>query len=128
MDRLNAELARTAYQKKAVSRLAPAEVLAFAVAFFTERGYKAGRTGRPNQVFIMGKADGALPRVTGEVSARADVGKPGTTLVTMDAAGEQLGPTMAAFHKALRERGRALGSRPATMGGEPPPRGDGGAR
>ncbi|MBA3416292.1 MAG: hypothetical protein H0U10_13805 [Chloroflexia bacterium] len=106
MDRLNEELARTAYQKKAVSKLAPAAVLEFAVAFFGGRGYKAGRTGRPNQVFIMGKAEGGLPRVTGEVAARADVGKPGTTLVTLDAAGEQLGPAMAEFHKALREKGR----------------------
>ena len=110
MDRLNDELARTAYQKKAVSKLAPQEVLELAVAFFGERGYKAGRTGRPNQVFIMGKAEGALPRVTGEVAARADVGKPGTTLVTMDAAGEKLGPTMAEFHKELRTRGRKGGA------------------
>ena len=106
MDKLNEELARTAYQKKAVSRLPPAAVLDLAVAFFGERGYKAGRTGRPNQVFIMGKAEGGLPRVTGEVAARADVGKPGTTLVTMDAAGEKLGPAMAEFHKELRARGR----------------------
>jgi hypothetical protein len=50
----------------------------------------------------MGKAEGGLPRVTGEVSARADVGRPGVTLVTLDAAGERLGPTMAEFHKHLR--------------------------
>jgi len=115
MDRLNEELARTAYQKKAVSKLPPAEVLDLAVAFFAERGYKAGRTGRPNQVFVMGKAEGALPRVTGEVAARADVGKPGTTLVTLDAAGEKLGPAMAEFHKLLRERGR----RPAGQSAPP---------
>jgi hypothetical protein len=105
--RLDAELARTAFQKKAVSRLAPAEVLDFAVAFFGERGYRAGRTGRPGQVFVMGKAEGTLPRVTGEVAARADVGKPGTTLVTMDAAGERLGPLMAEFARELRARGRS---------------------
>ena len=106
MDALNEELARTAYQKKAVSRLPPAAVLDLAVAFFGERGYKAGRTGRPNQVFVMGRAEGGLPRVTGEVAARADVGRPGTTLVTMDAAGKRLGPAMAEFHKLLREKGR----------------------
>ena len=98
----DAELSRTAYQKKAVSRLGADAVLELAVAFFAERGYRAGRTGRPNQVFIMGKAEGGLPRVTGEVSARADVGRPGVTLVTLDAAGERLGPTMAEFHKHLR--------------------------
>lgn len=96
------ELQRTAYQKKAVSRLPAAQVLDLAVAFFGERGYRAGRTGRPNQVFIMGKAEGKLPRVTGEVQARADVGRPGVTLVTLDAAGERLGPIMAEFHQHLR--------------------------
>ena len=98
---------RTAYQKKAVSKLPAGEVLDFAVAFFAERGYRAGRTGRPNQVFVMGRAEGGLPRVTGEVFARADVGKAGTTLVTLDAVGERLGPTMADFQRELRARGRA---------------------
>ena len=100
------ELKRTAFQKKAVSRMRPHDVLELAVAFFSERGYRAGRTGRPNQVFIMGKAEGILPRVTGEISARADVGRPGVTLVTLDAAGERLGPLMAEFYRHLRSVGR----------------------
>jgi hypothetical protein len=100
------ELKRTAFQKKAVSRMRPNEVLDLAVSFFAERGYRAGRTGRPNQVFVMGKAEGILPRVTGEVFARSDVGKPGVTLVTLDAAGERLGPTMEAFYQHLRAVGR----------------------
>ena len=104
MDTYNEELKRTAFQKKAVSRLPATEVLDQAVAFFAARGYRAGRTGRPNQVFVMGTAEGQLPRVTGEISARADVGKPGTTLITMDAVGERLGPAMAEFHRSLRRR------------------------
>ena len=104
------ELQRTAYQKKAVSRLPAAQVLDLAVAFFSERGYRAGRTGRPNQVFVMGKAEGGLPRVTGEVQARADVGRPGVTLVTLDAAGERLGPTMAEFHAHLRSLRKQAGA------------------
>jgi hypothetical protein len=100
------ELKRTAFQKKAVSRLPPGEVLDLAIAFFAERGYRAGRTGRPNQVFVMGKGEGILPRVTGEISARSDVGKPGVTLVTLDAAGERLGPLMAEFYRHLRAVGR----------------------
>ena len=100
------ELKRTAFQKKAVSRLRPGEVLDLAIAFFAERGYRAGRTGRPNQVFVMGKGEGILPRVTGEISARSDVGKPGVTLVTLDAAGERLGPLMAEFYRHLRAVGR----------------------
>ncbi len=102
LNRFDEELKRTAFQKKAVSRLPAAEVLDLAIAFFTERGYRAGRTGRPHQVFVMGKGEGLLPRVTGEISARADVGRPGVTLVTLDAAGEKLGPTMAEFYQHLR--------------------------
>ncbi len=115
------ELQRTAFQKKTVSRLPPNEVLDLAVAYFTERGYRAGRTGRPNQLFVMGKAEGALPRVTGEVSARADVGKPGVTLVTLDAAGERLGPAMADFAAELRARRRAPAGESSAL--EPPPDG-----
>jgi hypothetical protein len=100
------ELKRTAFQKKAVSRMPPGAVLDLAIAFFSERGYRAGRTGRPNQIFIMGKAEGILPRVTGEISARSDVGKPGVTLVTLDAAGERLGPLMEEFYRHLRAVGR----------------------
>ena len=104
MNPFDEEMRRTAFQKKAVSRLPAAEVLDLAIAFFRERGYRAGRTGRPNQVFVMGRAEGGLPRVTGEVFARADVGKPGTTLVTMEAVGERLGPAMAEFQRELRTR------------------------
>ena len=110
MDRFNDELKRTAYQKKAVSRMAAAEVLDLAIVFFKEQGYRAARTGRRNQVFVMGGAEGALPRVTGEIAARADVGRPGVTLVTLDAAGERLGPAMAAFHADLRARRRPKGA------------------
>ena len=110
------EMRRTAFQRKAVSRLPPAEVLALAIASFAERGYRAGRTGRPNQVFVMGKIEGSLPRVTGEVSARADVGRPGVTLVTLDAVGERLGPTMAAFYRHLRAQ-----RRPTTATNDPSP-------
>jgi hypothetical protein len=110
----NDELARTAFQKKAVSRMPPSEVLDFAESFFKERGYRAARTGRPNQVFVMGGREGSLPRVTGEISARQDVGKPGTTLITLDAAGERLGKEMAAFRLALRT------ARVTTRDGEQP--------
>jgi hypothetical protein len=106
VDAYNEELRRTAYQKKAVSRLPPDDVLKLAVDYFLERGYRAGKTGRPNHVFIMGGREGILPRVTGEVAARADVGKPGTTLVTLDAAGERLGATMSEFHRFLRSQRR----------------------
>ena len=103
---VNAEMKRTAVQKKAVSKLPPKDVLAFAIQFFKARGYRAAATGRPNVMFVMRPAEGALPRVTGEIAARADVGKPGTTLVTLDAIGERLGPAMNDFIKELRALGR----------------------
>src|SRR5688572_23005377 len=104
----NAELERTAFQKKAVTRMPPDAVLDMAIVFFKERGYRAARTGRPNQIFVMGGREGALPRVTGEIAARQNVGKPGTTLVTLDAAGERLGPTMQAFLEHLRAETKRL--------------------
>jgi hypothetical protein len=107
MEALNEELKRTAFQKKAVSKLPASQVLDFAIAFFKERGYRSGKTGRPGQIFIMGGKEGLLPRVTGEIAARADVGKPGTTLVTIDGAGEKLGAAMAEFVAELRRLGRA---------------------
>ena len=101
------EMVKTAFQKKAVSRLPASEVLEIAIAYFAEHGYRAGKTGRPNQIFVMGGKEGTLPRVTGEVSARADVGRPGVTLVTMDGFGEKLGPTMDGFYQELRSRRKA---------------------
>jgi len=104
----NEELQRTAFQKKAVSKIPPDGVLDMAVEFFKERGYRAARTGRPNQIFVMGGREGGLPRVTGEIAARANVGKPGTTLVTLDAAGERLGPAMQEFLDYLRAENKRL--------------------
>src|SRR5690606_3682458 len=103
-DVIHKEMVRTAFQKKAVSRLPAAEVLKLGIEFFKERGYRAGLTGRPNQMFVMGGREGLIPRVNGEISARADVGRPGVTLVTMDGFGETLGPTMQEFHQELRNQ------------------------
>lgn len=105
---------RTAFQKKAVSRLPAVDVLELAISFFKEQGYRSGKTGRPNQVFIMGGREGILPRVTGEISARADVGRPGVTLVTIDGFGERLGPTMQAFTAELRSRRKQVPPTPPT--------------
>jgi hypothetical protein len=102
MNPMNEEMQRTAFQKKAVVKMLPADCLAFAIAFLTERGYRAGAAARPNQVFVLGKAEGIIPRVTGEIAARANVGKPGTTLVTIDGFGERLGPTLKDLLAALR--------------------------
>ena len=110
---LNAEIERTAFQRKAVSRLPVPEVLDLAAGFFRDRGYRVGRTGRPGQLFVMGPAEGSLPRVTGEINAQADVGRARTTLIRLDAAGERLGPAMADFHALLRAQRKPTASRPA---------------
>ena len=107
MQAINDEMKRTAFQKKAVVRLTPAECLAFATAFLNERAYRAGPAARPSHVFVMGKAEGGLPRVTGEIAARANVGKAGTTLVTIDGFGERLGPTLRDMLAALRAENKA---------------------
>lgn len=107
IDEVNAELKRTAFQKKAVVKLSSSEVLDLAKRFFPDRGYRANLTGRPGYLLVMGGAEGLLPRVTGEVAARQNVGKPGTTLVTVDAAGERLGPEMKAFLAWLRSESKA---------------------
>ena len=99
---VQAEMRRTAYQKKAVSRLSAKATLDYAVAFFKERGYRSGPAARPNQVFVMGGREGLLPRVTGEIKVQPDVGKGNVTMVTMDCTGEKLGAAMEEFHKSLR--------------------------
>lgn len=104
---VEAEMNRTVYQRKAVSRLPATDVLELAITFFKDRGYRSGKTGRPGQIFVMGGREGVLPRVTGEVSARSDVGRPGVTLVTIDGFGERLGEAMRAFHQELRDRRKA---------------------
>lgn len=103
-------MARTAFQRKAVSREPVTVVLEDAIAYFTARGYRAGRAARPNQVFVMGGAEGALPRVTAEILVQANVGKAKTTLVTISGFGEQLSGHLKDYVAHLRARGKAAAS------------------
>jgi hypothetical protein len=96
------EMRRTAFQKSAPLKLPPAEALQYATTFLRERGYRAGPAGRPNHLFVLGGPEGGLPRVTGEIAARANVAKPGTTLLSVDGCGEQLGPTLKELLAVLR--------------------------
>jgi len=100
------EMRRTVYQKKAVSRLSGKETLDYAIGFFKERGYRAGLTGRPGQMFVMGGKEGLLPRVTGEIKVQTDVGKGKVTMVTMDSTGAKLQEVMKEFHQSLRGLGK----------------------
>jgi hypothetical protein len=104
-ERANEEMTRTAFQRKAVSREPASVVLDDAISFFTARGYRAGRTGRPNQIFVMGGREGGLPRVTAEILAQANVGKAKTTLITISGFGERLSGHLKDYVAHLRTHG-----------------------
>jgi hypothetical protein len=100
-------MTRTAFQRKAVSRRAVGETLDDAVAFFKERGYKSGRTGRPNQIFVMGGREGILPRVNAEILAQGNVGKAKVTMLTISGFGPELSRHLKDYTAHLREQRRA---------------------
>jgi hypothetical protein len=106
--RITAEMSRTAFQRKAVSRAPVGEAMDAAIAFFTERGYRSGKAARPNQVYVMGGREGVLPRVTAELLFQANVGKGKVTMVTISGFGEQLSGHLADFAASLRGSGRRV--------------------
>lgn len=101
---ITAEMTRTAFQKKAVSRTPINETLDDAVAFFKEHGYRSGRTGRPNQIFVMGGREGILPRVNAEILAQGNVGKAKVTMLTISGFGPKLGEVLQDYTVHLREK------------------------
>ncbi|HEX7101562.1 MAG TPA: hypothetical protein VF201_02850 [Nitrolancea sp.] len=101
---ITAEMTRTAFQKKAVSRAPINETLDDAIAFFKEHGYRSGRTGRPNQIYVMGGREGILPRVNAEILAQGNVGKAKVTMLTISGFGPQLAEALRAYTVHLRER------------------------
>jgi len=103
---ITAEMSRTAFQRKAVSRLAVGEALDDAIAFFKERGYRSGRTGRPNQVFVMGGREGLLPRVNAEILAQGNVGKAKVTMLTISGFGEELSNHLKDYVSHVRQQRR----------------------
>jgi hypothetical protein len=104
--RITAEMSRTAFQKKAVSRLPANEVMETAIAYFTARGYRSGKAARPNQVYVMGGREGVLPRVTAEILVQANVGKGKVTMLTISGFGEHLSGHLAEFAASLRGSAR----------------------
>lgn len=104
---MNREMERTKFQRKAVATGSMQEVMDDAVAFFKERGYRSGRTGRPNQIFVMGGREGAIPRVNAEILIQVNVGKGNATMVTISGFGEELSKHLEAYTQHLREQARA---------------------
>lgn len=111
-ERFNEEMARTAFNKKAVSRAPMREVFAYAKEWFTPRGYRVLPSGRPNQIYIMGGAEGALPRVNGDILAIENVGKRKVTMLTFDSVGENLSARMAEFVTDLRAQAKTARREP----------------
>jgi hypothetical protein len=111
-DRFNEEMARTAFRRKAVSRAPMREVFAMAKDWFGARGYRVLPSGRPNQLYIMGGAEGGLPRVNGDILAVENVGKGKVTMLTFDAVGENLSARMAEFVAELRAQAKAARREP----------------
>ncbi|MEZ4521012.1 MAG: hypothetical protein R3A46_05135 [Thermomicrobiales bacterium] len=103
---IEAELQRTAFQRKAVSYRDLPATADQAIEFFTSRGYKAGRTGRPNQVFVRGRREGILPAVHAELLIQTNVGRGKVTMVTISGAGEKLSEVLGEYVDALRAEGR----------------------
>lgn len=101
---MTAEMERTAFQKKAVSKEEPTAVLEDAIQFFKERGYRAGMTGRPNKMYIMGKREGKLPRVNAEIFAQPNVGKGKVTMLTINGFGDELSTHLQAYTEHVRKR------------------------
>lgn len=104
---IEAELERTKMQKKVVSRDNLQETMEEAIAFFQERGYKAGRTGRPNQVYVRGGREGILPRVHAELLIQVNVGKGRATMISISGAGEKLSKVLEEYAEHVRQKARA---------------------
>jgi hypothetical protein len=101
---MTAEMERTAFQRKAVSRNPARETLSDAIEFFRSRGYRSDFSARPNQIYIMGGREGVIPRVNGDVRAQENVGKGKVTMLTLNGFGEQLSQTMADYVDELRKQ------------------------
>ncbi len=99
---MTAEMERTAFQRKAVSRKPANETLADAIEYFRGRGYRSDFSARPNQIYIMGGKEGVIPRVNGDIRAQENVGKGKVTMLTLNGFGENLSQAMADYVEHLR--------------------------
>lgn len=103
------EMERTTFVKKVITDLPAREVLTQAQAFFKERGYRASPGGYPNTVRLMGRAEGGLPSVIGEIGVRTT--SKGRTIVSFSGYGEQLSDRLREFHEVMRAARQPAGRR-----------------
>lgn len=111
MQEMAQEMERTTYVKKVITDLPAKDVLAQAQEFFKEHRYRATKGGTPNTVRLMGRAEGALPAVIGEIGVRTT--NRGRTIVSLSGYGEQLQIRLREFHDLMRAARLAKGQRPA---------------
>jgi hypothetical protein len=112
MQEMAQEMERTTYVKKVITDLAAKEVLVQAQDFFKEHDYRATKGGTPNTVRLMGRAEGTLPAVIGEIGVRTT--NKGRTIVTLSGYGERLQERLREFHDRMRAARLAKEARPAT--------------
>ncbi len=111
MQEMAREMERTTYVKKVITDTPAKEVLLQAQDFFKESGYRATKGGTPNTVRLMGRAEGALPAVIGEIGVRTT--NKGRTIVSLSGYGERLQAQLRAFHDRLRAARLPRETRPA---------------
>src|SRR3954466_3347836 len=112
MQEMAQEMERTTYVKKVITDLAAKDVLVQAQDFFKEHGYRATKGGTPNTVRLMGRSEGALPAVIGEIGVRTT--NKGRTIVTLSGYGERLQERLREFHDRMRAARLARETRPVT--------------
>ena len=111
MQEMAREMERTTFVRKVITDLPAPEVLARAQEFFKGHGYRAGKGGTPNTVRLMGRAEGALPSVIGEIGVRTT--NKGRTIVSLSGYGERLQDRLRAFHDLMRAGRVPRETRPA---------------
>jgi hypothetical protein len=111
MQEMAREMERTTFVKKVITDVSAKDVLTQAETFFKGQGYRAGKGGTPNTVRLMGKAEGALPAVIGEIGVRTT--SKGRTIVSLSGYGEGLSERLREFHDQMRAARRPKEQRPA---------------
>lgn len=116
MHEMAREMERTTFVKKVITDVPAREVLRQAQAYFVENGYRAGPGGRPDTLRLMGRSEGLLPAVIGELGVRTT--NKGRTIVSFSGYGERLSERLKDFHELMRAARSPKATRPVA----PPPR------
>lgn len=111
MQEMAREMERTTFVKKVITDVPAKEVLVRAQAFFKGHGYRATPGGTPNTVRLMGRNEGVLPAVIGEIGVRTT--NRGRTIVSFSGYGAGLSDRLREFHEEMRAARAPKAARPA---------------